>query len=76
MNNQRRKQIDAIAERIREIASDLANILSDETDALESMPESLQEGDRGQAMQEAIDNLEYSEGSAGELIEYLEAAVA
>ncbi len=76
MNKQRRKEIEAIATRIKEVKSDLETLADEESDGFENMPESLQDGDRGQAIQEAMENLEYAYGSLDEVTDYLEAAVA
>lgn len=65
MNNARRKQIDDIVARLEsvkslaeQIASDLADIMADEQESFDNMPESLQSGERGQKSQDSIDNLE------------------
>lgn len=69
MNNSRRKQIHDVAKKltaayetfssaVQESLSELEDITSDEQDAFDNLPESLQYSDRGEAMQEAIDNLE------------------
>lgn len=69
MNNSRRKQIRDVAKKIaaayetfssslQESLSELQDITSDEQDAFDNLPESLQYSERGEAMQEAIDNLE------------------
>ena len=84
MNNTRRKAIQAVIESLQQIpASDIVTafdeakeavecINSDEQDAFENMPEGLQYGDKGEAAQEAISNLEYAEGELEELSEFLE----
>lgn len=62
MNAKRRKELKAIITRLealeslrQEIRDELYEILDQEQDALDSMPESLQEGERGQKMQEYIE---------------------
>ncbi len=75
MNAQRRKEIDAIAERARELKADLEIITDAEREAFENMPESLQDGERGEKMQEAIDTLETADGNFDEMIENLAEAV-
>ena len=65
MNKARRKdlalivakleQLDALREEIRE---DLAAVLDEEQEALDNMPEGLQESEKGQQMQEYIDTME------------------
>lgn len=69
MNKQRRKQIDQIITRIEalqglieEVNSDIETIKDEEQEALENLPESLQEGEKGQTMQSAIDSLEEAYG--------------
>lgn len=66
MNNARRKEIEVIKARLEAvfegeleaIRSDLNEVKDAEQEAWDNMPESLQEGERGQAMQEAIAELE------------------
>lgn len=65
MNNDRRKAIKAItallerAEALVEQAKEeIQDVIAAEQEALDSLPESFQDGERGQAMQAAIDNLE------------------
>lgn len=45
-----------------------------EQEALDNMPESLQEGERGEAMQDAIDNLSSAMDSVEEAVDSLEEA--
>jgi transcriptional/translational regulatory protein YebC/TACO1 len=49
------EELDALREEIRERLSD---ILDDEQECLDNMPESLQESERGEQMQEYIDAME------------------
>ena len=65
MNKDRRKAISALVEDIAKIAgqvddfrSGVESVRDDEQEAFDNLPESLQEGDRGQVSQEAIDALE------------------
>lgn len=65
MNNERRKDIARAKSRLEEIQiqideliGDIENIRDAEQGAFDAMPESFQEGDRGQTIQEAIDGLE------------------
>lgn len=65
MNNTRRKrlsfvlakleELDSLRELTRELLSD---VLTEEQEALDNLPESLQESERGQQMQEYIDIME------------------
>lgn len=65
MNEQRRKSIQEIADKIKEahekiesIISDLEDIKSDEQDYLDNIPENLQGSERYSIAEEAIDNLD------------------
>lgn len=72
MNNARRKKLKAIYQRVddlngllsnvKNLADELLSDLQDECDGEEeshgNLPESLQNGDKGQAMQEAIDAMQ------------------
>jgi len=87
MNNQRRKQIATLVEdidsRLSELLSEFTEraqeILDEEQEAFDALPESIQDGERGQAMQEAISNLEDAVGAlenmdASEITDALENA--
>lgn len=74
MNKIRRKNIDAIQERLEELRSDVELILDEEQEAFDNLPESLQEAERGQAMQDSIDYLEEAISSIDEAIGNLETA--
>jgi len=88
MNANRRKQIaeviesiKALDDRIDEIMCFIEEIKDDEEECFDNLPDSLQESERGEAMQEAIDNLDsaYSELESidtGDLVDYLECAMA
>lgn len=74
MNKARRKSLKAIMERIdeltaiiEEVKEHLHGVMDDEEEALCNLPESLQEGERGQQMQEYIDTLEEVIDSLSEL---------
>lgn len=58
MNAERRKRRDAIGEILSAIISDIEELKDDEEGALENMPESLQESERGEKMRENVDSLE------------------
>lgn len=62
MNAQRRKALAAIADRMTDLQSQVSTLISDLQDVideeqgyLDAMPESLQEGEKGQKAQAAID---------------------
>lgn len=65
MNSNRRKEIDRIMERIDSLIADISEIkdsivavCNEEQEALDNLPESMQEGERGERAQAAIDALE------------------
>ena len=65
MNAKRRKALGSIITKLealeslrQEIQEQLEEIMDEEQDALNNMPESLQEGERGQQMQEYIDTMD------------------
>ena len=69
MNANRRRSISKVIEKLEqmdalkaELIEMIEEIKNDEEEAYENLPESLQETDRGEAMQEAIDNLDNAQG--------------
>ena len=74
MNNDRRKRIDEATALIEEAKSIIEEVTEAESEVYENMPENLQSSERGELIQEAINNLEYSENSFDELFGYLEEA--
>ena len=77
MNNARRKEIDKVAslrERRESLAEEIADakealegIRDDEQEYVDNMPESLQQGEKGEAAQEAISQLEEAIEALGEI---------
>jgi hypothetical protein len=64
MNNDRRKQIAAIVERlgelevlVGEIMNDIMEVEQDEQDYLDNMPDSLRQGDKGSRAEDAVMHL-------------------
>lgn len=69
MNKQRRNSLNALQDRIaalglddlhstiREIIEELESLRDEEQDAFDNLPESLQQGERGQDMEAGIDNI-------------------
>lgn len=65
MNAQRRKTLAALRDRMTDLqsqvttlAEDLQDVCNEEQDYFDNMPESLQDGDKGQKAQAAIDLME------------------
>lgn len=86
MNNDRRKEIAAIIADVQDLAALLQaasdrvqEVRNGEQDAFDNMPESLQDSERGQRAQGALDELEDALGAfedfdADSLVLFLEAA--
>ena len=69
MNKARRTQIKEAIQRIEDL---MQNILSDEQEAYDNMPENLQGSYRGMESEEAQENLEAAIEALEEAISYLE----
>lgn len=69
MNKARRMQIKEAIQRIEDL---MQNILSDEQEAYDNMPENLQGSYRGMESEEAQENLEAAIEALEEAISYLE----
>ncbi|ECB6312489.1 hypothetical protein EZ749_20120 [Salmonella enterica subsp. enterica serovar Chailey] len=54
MNNERRKRLTALSQQLAELKDDIQSVLDEEEEAFSNLPESLQNGERGDAMQTAI----------------------
>ena len=61
MNNKRRKALERIVNDIASARHDLAEIREEEQNAFDNLPMSIQEGERGQKMEEAIAAIENAE---------------
>lgn len=69
MNNKRRKEIQHMIERIESLVQ---NILDEEQESFENMPENLQYSENGMISEEAQENLEAAVGALEDAICYLE----
>lgn len=58
MNKERRKRIAQAHELVTQAMAILEEVREQEEEALSNLPDSLQEGEKGQAMQEHVDNLQ------------------
>lgn len=58
MNAQRRKKLDEINGMLAEARAELETVRDEEQEYFDNMPESFQNGERGQKAQEAIDAME------------------
>ena len=73
MNKIRRTKIKEQIEAMEIIKSSIEDILDEEQDAFDNMPESLQYSERGETSQEAIDSMENVLSSLEDILEELEA---
>lgn len=74
MNKQRRKNINALWEKLEELRADIEIILDEEQEAYDNMPEAFQDGERGETAKEAIDNLESAINDIESALYYLDEA--
>lgn len=72
MNRGRRNRIAEIMDRLNEIADEICDVAQEERNAFDNLPESLQYGERGEAMEAAADELEDVSGEVSELASRLE----
>lgn len=75
MNRQNRKVIEANIDSLEGIKQNIEDMLDEERSKYDNMPEGLQESERGEAMQNAIDNLESASDAIGDAIDYLNEAM-
>lgn len=81
MNNQRRKEIEAIVKVLtddfgmEDLRGKVDDLQSEEQEAFDGMPESLQQSDRGQASETAADALQTAYDAIDAAITSLEEAV-
>ena len=74
MNADRRKTLAKLLTQVNDIKSQLETVKDEEQEAFDNMPESLQEGERGQQSQAASDALDSAVQSLEEVESYLEEA--
>lgn len=74
MNRARRKELkrilgimDELTAKIEEVKEELQNVIDEETEAYDNLPGSIQDGERGEQMQEYIDTLQDVVDSLDEL---------
>ncbi|QKX07717.1 hypothetical protein HN014_22215 (plasmid) [Aquimarina sp. TRL1] len=58
MNNNRRKRIEIVKDKITSLLEELQSIQGEETEAFENLPESIQYSEKGEKMEEAADTLQ------------------
>ncbi|MGN1155841.1 MAG: hypothetical protein ACI4TK_06665 [Agathobacter sp.] len=58
MNAKRRKRISEIIEQLEGLSTEIEEVMNEEQEALDNLPESLQYSERGEQMEEYISSLE------------------
>lgn len=76
MNKERRARLKSLRQRLEDITDGINEIADEEQEAFDNLPESLQNGGLGQAMQEAIDQLNAAFEAAEEAANCLDNAGA
>lgn len=71
MNNERRKVINNMIAKLEEVQSELESCADWEQEAYDNLPEGIQESERGDRMQENVDNLYEVTESISDLIDQL-----
>lgn len=74
MNKQRRKDIDAIIEKLEEIKSEIEGVYDEESEYRDNMPENMQGGEKYDAADAACDELDTAMSSIDDIISNLENA--
>jgi len=74
MNKTQRNQIEKWIDSLNEIKEGVESMQEDEQDKLDNMPENLQESERGEQMQNGIEDLEAAASSLEESIDFLMSA--
>ena len=76
MNKARRKQLEDLIEQLSGIKDSIEAVLEEEQEAFDNLPEGIQESERGEVMQENIDNLQTAADSLeSEVIDYIQGVI-
>lgn len=69
MNKLRRKQLEEALGKAEELKETLESLRDEEQEAHDNLPETIQAGERGDTMQENINNLDYAVDNVGDAID-------
>lgn len=75
MNKDVRKKIQDLIEQLDAIKTRVEELRDDEDNKYSNLPDSLQSSEKGEKMQEAIDNLDSAFGSIEETMDFLQEAM-
>jgi len=76
MNKERRKSLKEIAEQLEILKDALEEVMANEEEARDNIPESLWESERYEKAEAACENLSYAIDSLEEVFDYIEEAMA
>lgn len=76
MNNVRRNKLRAIASELDMIREQVIELMEEEQEAFDNLPESLQGGERGAAMEAAIESLDEAVDDLETVVSAIESACA
>lgn len=76
INNKRRQFLRSAIAYLDKASDMISDAMSDEQDAFDNMPEGLQESERGEAMETAIDNMDDAISKIDDAKECVEASMA
>lgn len=74
MNNTRRKELQAIIDKLEDLKGDLELLQEEEEEYRDNMPENLQGSERYEMAEEAISNIEEAVSGLEDVISYIESA--
>lgn len=74
MNDKTRTEIGKIISEIHALVTKIVDVHDEEQGKYDNMPEGLQQGENGEKMNQAIEDLSSAESSLEEAISYLDAA--
>lgn len=75
MNRYRRSILKTIVESLSKINEELRDVIDEETDAYENMPDNLKDGERGSSSSDAIEYLEEASSSIDDIIDTINEAI-
>lgn len=75
MNRYRRSILKTIVESLSKINEELRDVIDEEADAYENMPDNLKDGERGSSSSDAIDYLEDASSSLDDIIDTINEAI-
>ena len=74
MNKERRNRIQKVISQLETLKDEISDIGMEEDEAYNNLPEGIQDSDRGEAMEEAVSNLELASDTFDDIIAYLNEA--